>query len=69
MYTSKCRKKMSISQYIEREFTPGSEPARKTVLNWIKDGAIEGIEIGGKYYVYEDNSDAQFLINKVLRAI
>jgi hypothetical protein len=61
------QKKMSIEAYIKREFTVGSEPSRKTIVTWIKKGIIQGVELGGKYWVYEQISAADELVNSVLR--
>ena len=58
---------MSIEQYIEKEFTEGSGPTRKTVINWIKKGIVPGVELGGKYWVYEQNTVADLMVEKVLR--
>lgn len=62
-------RKMSIDEYLEREFTEGSRPTRRTVVNWIKTGVIEGVELGGKFWVYEPEiTDADSLVQKVLRS-
>lgn len=63
------RRKMSIDQYLEREFSPGSEPCRKTVINWIKAGVIDGVELGGKYWVYEPYmTETDNMVDRVLRS-
>lgn len=62
------RRKMSIDEYCEREFTDGSAPSRRTVVNWINKGVIEGVCLGGKYWVYEAITEADLIVEKVLRA-
>ncbi len=58
---------MSIEEYLSREFTQESRPCRKTVVNWIKSGVVDGVELGGKYWVYETATEADKLVEKVLR--
>jgi hypothetical protein len=60
------QRKMTIEAYIAREFVEGSEPCRKTVVTWIKKGIVPGTVVGGKYWVYEQVTAADELINLVL---
>lgn len=62
------RRKMSIEKYLEAEFEPDSRPCRKTVVNWIKNGVIDGVELGGKYWVYEEITEADLLVERVLKS-
>lgn len=64
------RRKMSIEEYLDREFTEESRPTRKTVVNWIKKGTVEGVELGGKFWVYEEAAtEADRLVDRVLKAV
>ncbi len=63
------KRKMTIDEYVEREFTPSSKPCRRTVVNWIKKGILPGTEFGGKYWVYEQNTEADALVDRVLKAV
>lgn len=60
------RRKMSIDEFLDREFTPESRPCRKTVVNWIKQGIVDGTELGGKFWVYEANESE--LVRRVLKS-
>ncbi|WP_432473300.1 hypothetical protein [Amphritea sp. HPY] len=62
-----AQRKMSIDEYLDQEFTADSRPCRKTVVNWIKKGVVPGVELGGKFWVYEQITVADQLIDKVLR--
>lgn len=61
------RRKMSIDQYLDQEFVPGSQPCRKTVVNWIKAGVVDGVELGGKYWVYEKITEVDMMVAHALQ--
>ncbi|NRA15235.1 MAG: hypothetical protein HRU04_07015 [Oceanospirillaceae bacterium] len=63
------QKKMSIDEYISREFVEGAGPGRRTIVSLIKKGIVPGISIGWKYWVYEQITVADELINSVLRKV
>lgn len=62
------KRKMSIEQYLEREFTPESRPTQKTIVNWIKNGHVDGVKFGGKWWVYETLTEADRMVERVLRS-
>ena len=62
------RRKMSIREYLEREFTPESAPCNATVVKWIEEGHIPGERIGKSWFVYADITSSELLVEKVLRA-
>lgn len=62
------RRKMSIREYQEREFTPDSTPSHTTIARWIEQGHIPGERIGNTWYVYADVTSSELLVEKVLRA-
>lgn len=62
------RRKMSIREYLDREFTPDSAPSPSTVRNWIDKGIIPGERIDKSYWVYADVSQSELLVERVLRA-
>jgi len=62
------KRKMSIDQYLEREFTPEARPTQKTVINWIKSGKLDGVKFVGKWYVYETLTEADLMVERVLRS-
>lgn len=62
------KRKMSIEQYLEREFTPESRPTQKTVKNWINKGVVDGVKFGGRYWVYETVTEADRMVERVLRS-
>ena len=62
------KRKMSIEQYLEREFTPESRPTQKTIVNGIKNGQVDGVKFGGKWWVYETLPEADRMVERVLRS-
>ena len=42
---------MSIREFIELNFTDGSRPRVKTIIDWIERGELKKRRIGRKYYV------------------
>lgn len=62
------KRKMSIEQYLDREFTLESRPTPKTVRNWLEKGVIDGVKLGGNWYVYETVTEADRLVERVLRS-
>ena len=48
-------KHMTIEEFLERFFTTGSAPSVYTVRNWIIKGKIDGVKIGGAYFIPENN--------------
>lgn len=68
--TNKTNKLMKLSKWVSREFTNGSEPCGTTLKNWIEKGEIDGIKIGGQYYIREsftlDQSEADSQISAVV---
>lgn len=48
-------KRQTITQYIRANFEPGSEPSRATVIRWLESGQLNGVKIGGKWYVSGEN--------------
>ncbi len=62
----KSRRKMKISAWAKREFTPESIPNTKTLRSWVDTGKVDGVVVDGRYYVYEDCS---FGVSKVSKAV
>lgn len=50
------RRKQKAAAWALANFTDDSRPSINTVKKWINEGTIDGIIIGGLYYVYEDQS-------------
>lgn len=57
-------KRVTITAFLRDYFEEGSAPTRRTVLNWIRDGIIQGEQIGkpgkdgkrgGQWYVFPDS--------------
>lgn len=44
-------KKITVTQYIEGQFEPGSRPDRRTVISRIRRGVIPGVREGSMYYL------------------
>jgi hypothetical protein len=42
---------VSVSQWISTNFEPDSAPAPQTVYQWLRAGKLEGIKIGGSWYL------------------
>ncbi|MCV6590672.1 MAG: DNA-binding protein [Marinobacterium sp.] len=61
---------MKASEYREKYFVKGSQPAASTIRRWIRDGDLPGKVIGKVHYV--DISSLQQtgnpLVDKVLQA-
>lgn len=43
--------KVRVSEWIAQNFAAGSQPAEATVRKWIRAGKVQGVIIGGSYYV------------------
>lgn len=62
--------KLKISQYIQREFAPGSEPDRRTIIAMIQRGELAGRKIGGQWFVEEQQSSTgNEIADSILRSI
>lgn len=66
---------MTIPEYLKNQFTPGSAPSVYTVRNWINQGIINGVKIGGVYYIanghavsYAYENPTANLVNRVLNS-
>lgn len=42
---------LTIQEWTERRFAPGSAPTARTVRKWIDMGHVPGLRIGRAYYV------------------
>ena len=42
---------VSVSQWISINFEPDSAPTHRTVCQWLRTGELEGIKIGGLWYL------------------
>ena len=62
--------KLKISQYIKREFAPGSEPDPRTIISAIQRGEIPGQKIGGQWFVDDSPppSDLHPIAASILRS-
>lgn len=61
---------ITVDQFRERFFAPGSQPDRRTVRSWIESGQIPGRIVGQRYYVDEEAWMAESehaLVDHVLR--
>ena len=45
---------VTIQEFKERYFAPGSRPGKNTVYNWIQDGTIPARRLGGRLYIDVD---------------
>lgn len=68
-------KLMTIPEYLKHQFAPGSAPSVYTVRNWINQGKIDGVKIGGSYYIANGDSvsyayanPTATLVNRVLNS-
>lgn len=64
-------KKVTIKNWINREFERGSEPDERTVRRWCSTGVLPAVQIGKTWYIYQDLADTSTgndLADKVLRA-
>ena len=62
--------KLKISQYIKREFAPGSEPDRRTIISMIQRGELAGSKVGGQWFVEEQQSTTgNDIADQILRSI
>ncbi len=60
------QKKMGIPEYIRTEFTPNSRPHPTTVIRQIERGDLNGVKIGGRWYVIKDMSTGDPLADEIL---
>lgn len=60
---------MTIKEYRETRFSPGSRPDPRTVRRWIDSGALYGEKIGGTYYVEPDRKIVRAANELVLRVL
>ncbi len=49
--------KVTIKNWIEKEFAPGSRPSANTVRRWCINGDIPSCKIGNIWYVVEDDEE------------
>lgn len=50
------KRKMEVRDWIDQEFKGNRRPTPTTVRRWIQRGVIDGVQIGGRYYVVIDES-------------
>ena len=50
---------VTIREFKERYFAPGSRPSKNTVYNWIQDGTLPARKIGGRVYIDVDALEKQ----------
>lgn len=48
--------KMEVRDWIDTEFKGPRRPTPTTVRRWIQRGVIDGVQIGGRYYVIVDEN-------------
>ncbi len=46
---------VSVSQWICINFEPDSAPAPQTVCQWLRAGELEGVKVGGLWYLPSPN--------------
>ncbi len=58
----KLIKLRDVELMFEEFFDPGSMPSRSTIVGWIEDGTLEGVQIGAgrNYYVRRSSIDKLF---------
>lgn len=62
--------KIKISQYIKREFAPGSEPDRRTIISMIQRGELAGQKVGGQWFIEDrQSSTGNEIADSILRSI
>ena len=68
-------KLMTIPEYLKNQFEPDSAPSVYTVRNWINQGIIDGVKLGGVYYIanginvsYSFQDPTAGLVNRVLNS-
>jgi hypothetical protein len=54
-------KLMKIDRFRSSFFEPGSAPDPRTVLSWVKSGAVPGKVIGGRCFIDAEKWEAQFV--------
>lgn len=59
--------KMTIEEFVNSEFSPGSHPARQTVVNRIKAGIYRGIKEGRHWYILKDVGTGDKRADEILR--
>lgn len=60
-------KKMSVSEYIDSEFTAASKPHPVTIIRQIKSKKLPGLKVGGRWYVIKDVSTGDNLADEIMR--
>lgn len=59
--------KMSIDEFLQTEFSPGSRPHRATIINRIKAGIYKGVREGRNWYILKDISTGDARADEILR--
>lgn len=49
--------KVTLDQWIKKEFAPGSRPHINTVRRWCVNGDVPACKIGNNWYVVEDDQE------------
>ena len=69
------KKLMTIPEYLKHQFAPGSAPSVSTVRRWVNQGKIDGVKMGGVYYIangltvsYAYQNPTTALVNRVLNS-
>tara|TARA_Y100000310_G_scaffold213365_1_gene214298 strand:+ start:1846 stop:2049 length:204 start_codon:yes stop_codon:yes gene_type:complete len=62
--------KLSIDDYLEREFPPGSSrPTKQTIRNMIRRNELNGRKIGHRWYIITEITTGNQECDEILRAI
>lgn len=62
--------RIKVSQYIKREFAPGSEVDRRTIIALIKKKELPGAKVGGQWFVITGQQDTgNAIANEILKGI
>lgn len=59
-------KKITIKEYLKREFDEGSAPTERTIRNWCEDQTINAKKIGGKWYILMEEAKINPMAARVL---
>lgn len=69
MNNKKLVKLRDVEIALARHFDPRSLPSRTTIVNWIQDGTLDGVQIGPGRNYYVTAASLEKFISRIGRSV